>query len=188
MYSKARFTWESTSWHTGHLKLPQLENYRDFARSIALQHMNIWKHLRGLHEIVSLFCCHLVPLPVLIHKLPTDLRLPPKALVLEEWVDTILSRNATNPKDKAFGLHNVLQNLLKDPIPLPDYSKTTGQIYKELSIHLIKATGLLHLLLPAAINSFSGQPSWVPDWSQSPPKGWRDSQLYSQSRDDSVWG
>jgi hypothetical protein len=185
-YSKARFTSESTSWHAGHWKLHQLENYRSFARSIALKHVGIRKRLRDLHNIVSLFCRPLVP--VLLHKFPPDLRLPPQALILEEWVDTILSRNATNPKDKSFGLHNILQNLLKYTIPPPDYSISIGQIYKELSVHLIKATGLLHLLLPAALNSFPDQPSWVPDWSKSPPKGWRDSRLYSQSPKDSVCG
>jgi hypothetical protein len=184
-YSKARFTSESTSWNTGDWKLPQLENYRSFARSIALKHVNTRKHLRELHEIVSLFCGPLVP--VLLYKLPPDLRLPPQASVPEELVDVILDRKATNDKDKAFGLHNVLQYRMKCIIPRPDYNLSTGQIYKDLTVYLIKATGLLHLLVPAAINSYPGQPSWVPNWSLSQPKAWRDSQLDSQSRSDSVW-
>jgi hypothetical protein len=101
-------------------------------------------------------------------------------------VDGVLSRKAQDPKDKAFAMWAVLQRLFTETLPTPDYSLSVGQIYKQLSIYLIHATGSLDMLLPAAQSSFPGQPSWVPDWSQDDYNFWRSPPLvgaFSNRRD-----
>lgn len=90
----------------------------------------------------------------------------------DELITTILDRLSRDPKDKAFGVCFILQESIKRQLPSPNYSLSTGDIYKELCIHLAEGTGSLNFLLPASLNSYPGQPSWVPDWSKRCPLGW----------------
>ncbi|RDW57001.1 hypothetical protein BP6252_13919 [Coleophoma cylindrospora] len=88
-------------------------------------------------------------------------------------VDGVLSRKAQDPKDKAFALWAVLQRSITETLPAPDYSLPVGEVYKQLSVYMIQATGSLDMLLPAAQSNLPGQPSWVPDWSQDSRVFWR---------------
>ncbi|RDL33032.1 uncharacterized protein BP5553_08471 [Venustampulla echinocandica] len=94
-------------------------------------------------------------------------RAPVEPTVSDDLVDGLSTRHAKDPKDMAFGVRTVLQKRSNLNLPAPDYSVSTGQVYKELSIHLIEICGSLHLLVFAALKSFPDQPSWVPDWSCS---------------------
>ena len=75
-------------------------------------------------------------------------------------------------QDEAFALRSILQTLAENPLPVPDYSKSLEQSYQELTIHALKITKALHLLLPAALNRVPGQPSWIPDWSADFEQFW----------------
>ena len=105
---------------------------------------------------------------------PTLRSRSPLAMPEDDLVDGICSRRARDPKDKAFAVRAVLQRLLKRDLPSPDYQVSTEEIYTEMSVHLIQATESLDLLLPAALSSSPGQPSWVPDWSKELPDFWKD--------------
>ncbi|KIW10337.1 hypothetical protein PV08_11299 [Exophiala spinifera] len=49
---------------------------------------------------------------------------------LHDLIDAVCTRKATNPKDKAFGLYPILEELLHQKLPVPDYSLPTGQLYR----------------------------------------------------------
>ncbi|KAE9364144.1 HET-domain-containing protein, partial [Stipitochalara longipes BDJ] len=61
-------------------------------------------------------------------------------------IDGILSRKAQDPKDKAFAMWAVLQRFFAETLPTPNYSLSIGQIYKQLTIYLVHATGSLDVL------------------------------------------
>jgi len=89
-----------------------------------------------------------------------------------DLVDAILSRNATEPRDKAFAVRAILEMLIKRDLNPPDYSASLEEIYEELAGHVLEATNSLQLLIPAALTNSSrspspASPSWVPDWQAS---------------------
>jgi hypothetical protein len=81
-----------------------------------------------------------------------------------DFVDALCHRKSREEKDIAFGVQAVLQKLSKTTIQPIERSKPLEEIYKQLCIQILKATGSVQFLLPATLNGFSGQPSWVPDW------------------------
>lgn len=85
---------------------------------------------------------------------------------LVQWPDLILSRDATQAKDKAFGVHAILQASLIEQLPAPDYSLPMQKIQRDLCLIILKATQSLRFLLPASINQASGSPTWVPNWTE----------------------
>lgn len=90
----------------------------------------------------------------------------------DDLINAIYTRKATNPKDLAYGVRSVLQDLSDEKLPDPDYELPTGQIFNELTGQLLQTTKSLKVLLPASICHFPGQPSWVPDWSVEFPNFW----------------
>jgi hypothetical protein len=90
----------------------------------------------------------------------------------DDFVNAIVTRHATQPRDMAFGLQTVLERRLGKPIPAPNYEASLAQIYRELTVNLFDATGQLQSLLLAAGNKMYGQPSWVPDWSAQVQNFW----------------
>lgn len=73
--------------------------------------------------------------------------------------------NATDPRDKVFGLFAIL-SALGLILPAPDYSKTTATVYEELTVGYIqqcKQLGLLELV--CTFGRLSEIPTWVPDFS-----------------------
>lgn len=70
---------------------------------------------------------------------------------------------ATDPRDKIFGLQGLLKNLI-----VPDYGKSTRDVYCEFAWKHVQVSGHLEILQYAGVamgnpNPF-GLPSWVPDW------------------------
>lgn len=58
-------------------------------------------------------------------------------------VDAIYSRKATDEKDRAFGLRAVLEIMMDEKLPPPNYSLPLGEIYKELTVHIFQASKTL---------------------------------------------
>ncbi|KAL9072456.1 MAG: hypothetical protein Q9157_005102 [Trypethelium eluteriae] len=70
-------------------------------------------------------------------------------------------------KDKVFALHGLLTTAGL-PLPPPDYSKSTADIYRETTIAVLKTTESIRIL--EQVDGLQGTPglaSWVPDWSSS---------------------
>lgn len=82
-----------------------------------------------------------------------------------DLVDAICFRHARNPKDKVFGLHGILEVLLGEKPPLPDYRRPLQELYKELALQVCQASTKTQVLTAAADFQLVGGPSWVPDWS-----------------------
>lgn len=71
---------------------------------------------------------------------------------------------ATNPKDKIYGLYGVFTNLGLS-LPAPDYGKSLEKIYEEACVAIILLSGSLQILEYACSNARAQNlPSWVVDW------------------------
>lgn len=71
---------------------------------------------------------------------------------------------ATNPKDKIYGLYAAFSTL-GISLPAPDYAKPLEQIYEEACIAIIFHSGSLQVLAYASSNARDQNlPSWVTDW------------------------
>jgi hypothetical protein len=108
------------------------------------------------------------------------------------FVDGIITRKTTDPKDKAFGVRALLE-CIEGPLPAPDYSRPVADIFRELTFQLLSATGSLHAIVPAALFRCPGQPSWVADWSKEIPPMWAayfkfiDTDARSVSSQEPIW-
>ncbi|KAL9095525.1 MAG: hypothetical protein Q9165_002396 [Trypethelium subeluteriae] len=70
-------------------------------------------------------------------------------------------------KDKVFALHGLL-TASGLPLPPPDYSKSTADIYRETTVAVLKTTYSIRILEQVdGLGSTPGLASWVPDWSSS---------------------
>lgn len=96
-----------------------------------------------------------------------------KKMYRENIIDAIVSRKAKDPRDKSFAIHAILQKLSSEIPPAPDYNAPIEQIYKELCLQLMRTTRSDKALRVAALTSYPGQPSWVPDWSKESTAFWR---------------
>jgi len=94
-----------------------------------------------------------------------------RQLNVDELIDGAYTRNATAPKDMAFGLWAILQRRTRLPLPQLNYEEPKESIYVAFSRLLVQITGSPHLILIAAMNNMKGQPSWAPDWT---PNGKRE--------------
>jgi hypothetical protein len=92
---------------------------------------------------------------------------PKRRLIADNLLLNLYLREATNPKDMAFGMWAVLEHQKASKLPAPDYSLDLGSIYRTFSIDVYEANKSLQPLLFAAIKGIPGQPSWVADWSAS---------------------
>jgi len=71
---------------------------------------------------------------------------------------------ATNPKDKIYGLYAIFSTL-NISLPAPDYGKPLEKIYEEACVAIISNSRSLRMLGYASSNSRAQNlPSWVPDW------------------------
>lgn len=68
---------------------------------------------------------------------------------------------ATDPRDKIYGMLNLLPNVFEDI--RPDYSKTMREVYQDATVELIRKSNDLELLSQACSQS-GDLPSWVPDF------------------------
>lgn len=83
-----------------------------------------------------------------------DLKMPLKTLAFCRDLD------CSDPRDRVFALSSVCL----DGRIMPDYTKTTAQVYQETADLLLSRCGL-ELLSYAGIRRSQGIPSWIPDWS-----------------------
>lgn len=72
-------------------------------------------------------------------------------------------RQATDPRDKVFGLLGLLRHHFLDP----DYSVPRDEIYVQTAMKIIESSNSLDLLANSNANP-SLNPSWCPDWSMTP--------------------
>jgi hypothetical protein len=87
--------------------------------------------------------------------------------VLDFVVSVLRFTEATDQKDKAFGIYGLLR-LLEIELPAPDYTKSTRQIYMETMLAIHKANKTLnfrHFWHPESTSL--NLPSWLPDWTGS---------------------
>jgi hypothetical protein len=83
---------------------------------------------------------------------------------LDDIVNAIATRQATNQKDLAFGVRPVLEVLSKQSLPIPDYALSVDEVYKRFAADLVRSTKQLKILIVASLTHQPGQPSWVPNW------------------------
>jgi hypothetical protein len=72
----------------------------------------------------------------------------------------------SNPRDKAYGLYGIFGAMGYTSLPAVDYSKTTQQVYIEITRAAITCDSSLRVLHSlVGPKSLLGLPTWVPDWS-----------------------
>jgi hypothetical protein len=91
--------------------------------------------------------------------------------MLDAIMREVLSRRATEPKDKSYGVDAILASQGVELEP-PDRLRSQGDTYKELFTQLLAATTNLNLLL-LACGRFDDHPSWNLDWAQLDEDRWR---------------
>lgn len=85
-------------------------------------------------------------------------------LTEEALLTGLYSRKAKEPKDMAYGMWAVLKQGGTKGLPEPDYSLSTGDVFKTFTVHIMQMTQSIEPLLLSALKGMAGQPSWVPDW------------------------
>lgn len=74
-------------------------------------------------------------------------------------------RQSTNEVDRVFALYGLFQEL-RIPLGKPDYKKSVGEVYLDLTRTVIEWHGSLGILFEASAPWLPDSPSWVPDWSR----------------------
>lgn len=86
-------------------------------------------------------------------------RLPLLRILVDNW-----TRKSSDPRDKVFAFLGLATDASRESL-VPDYTKSTEQIYKELVKDLIMRQNDLEVLAFAALKTASSDlPSWCPDW------------------------
>lgn len=80
-------------------------------------------------------------------------------------------RNCTDPRDKYYGLHAVLDRF-GIQLGTRESLYQIHDLYKDLFLCLLHKTKTLKVLLCAWSPSLLGAPSWVPDWSRNEEQSW----------------
>jgi hypothetical protein len=75
------------------------------------------------------------------------------------------SLQATEPRDKVFALHGLLQRWNASSLESPDYTKSIQEIYVNTAAAAISIDGSLRILGGLTGSSIFNLPSWCPDWS-----------------------
>lgn len=103
------------------------------------------------------------------------------AAITDGVIHTLRERQSTNPKDKSYALHGVLQNLGFEVSDV-DYQKSKGKVFHELLLDLLYWDSSAAVPLQDAGRSWNSDPemleapSWVPDWTAleaNPIVSWR---------------
>ncbi|KAF2166902.1 hypothetical protein M409DRAFT_22954 [Zasmidium cellare ATCC 36951] len=86
----------------------------------------------------------------------------------EPFLHTLLHLNGKgcrDPRDKIYGALGLAPALVADKI-VPDYNKSTEEVYTDAVVALCEATGRIDFLLACdLVNRSLPGPTWVPDWS-----------------------
>lgn len=74
--------------------------------------------------------------------------------------------NASDPRDNVYALLGLASDMSTSKF-LPDYSKSTGEVYKHLTREIVKRHNNLTIICASqpSATSRSALPSWTPDWS-----------------------
>jgi hypothetical protein len=89
-------------------------------------------------------------------------------VMLNTYLTQTRYREATDPRDKIFGLLGLL-NHCPEPLDIvPDYKKTEAQVYTDVAMRLIRHEQSLRPLLAVHEDksSIRGLPTWVPNWTR----------------------
>ncbi|KAJ4290816.1 hypothetical protein N0V90_010011 [Kalmusia sp. IMI 367209] len=90
----------------------------------------------------------------------------------DDLLKGLYHRQATNPKDMAYGMWSVLQSRGALGLCPPSHALDVENVYYMLTVHLIKITKSMEFLPMAAARGLPGLPSWVPDWSAANQHKW----------------
>jgi len=112
---------------------------------------------------------------------------PPNDTTLN-LVKGLCTRECSDIKDKALAMHAVLQRLSSLDVQLTDTTLPVRKSYRELSKNIIEVTRSLALLIPAAIQRFDDNPSWIPDWSAQMDPFWISPPLFDGHPADATPG
>ncbi|KAH8794329.1 heterokaryon incompatibility protein-domain-containing protein, partial [Hyaloscypha sp. PMI_1271] len=89
---------------------------------------------------------------------------------------------ASDPRDIIFGLLGLSDNF-KSLLPLPDYNKSTAQVFTDVAKRHLNLTKSLDILQHATSTTPNfGRPSWVPYWSDAPAVVYLGHKLMKASR------
>jgi len=126
----------------------------------------------GSWYFLILFCFHAVRPTLQTYR--SDL----KETTSDDLVGALYQRVATDPRDMAYGVWAILRKRGASDLSLPIYDVAKEAqiplLYRQLTIHLIQATGNLRFLHIAAARRLPGSPSWIPDWSSFNSNTWRE--------------
>jgi hypothetical protein len=93
-----------------------------------------------------------------LHKTGPDLDLP--------WLlRQTLTREATDDRDKVYGLLGLTNNQLHGSSIVPNYRTTSRDVFEALSMQIIRITGSLQFLVVSSVRS-KDFPSWIAYWGQ----------------------
>ncbi|KAI0890583.1 heterokaryon incompatibility protein-domain-containing protein [Annulohypoxylon maeteangense] len=105
----------------------------------------------------------------------------PNAIIHE-----LCARNATNPRDKFYGMYAIFSRLGIGLSP-PEYSRTPEDVHREAFLILLNWTNSLGLLLCSSRQKSNYESSWVPDWREDLAQGWFEaSYLFRKGRYDAT--
>jgi hypothetical protein len=85
-------------------------------------------------------------------------------------VDSSRNLEATDPRDRIFALQGLSQER-NNPSFVVDYSLSVEQVYRNFAKYELFQRQDLNILSSAAAVTNLDLPSWVPDWTYSPPEG-----------------
>jgi len=82
--------------------------------------------------------------------------------------------NATDPRDKVYGMLGMLKAFVPLEVHLPsvDYAKSLQDVYEEFAYHMMRTTGTLLPLEMILHASAEDLPSWVPDLRDASAVAW----------------
>ncbi|KAK0662532.1 heterokaryon incompatibility protein 6, OR allele [Cercophora samala] len=100
-----------------------------------------------------------------------DLSAAPSSNPADELLGYLIhtrARDATDLRDKIFGVLGFSDGRLKDVGIVPDYRSTVSQVYRDAAVRILTVSGnfdVLGLCIRAELPTAPRGPSWVPDWS-----------------------
>lgn len=110
---------------------------------------------------------------------PYSKHLPEDLSTRNTLLSALWARECKEHKDFNFGIRSLMQALSSETLPQLDYASPLGDVYRDLTIQLLRLTGSAEILLAAMKSNVAGQPSWTVDWSRRGPlrihKKWWDS-------------
>ena len=88
-----------------------------------------------------------------------------KAKSISAALTLVRRKEATEPKDKVYGLYGILEHA---NLPRIDYDYTVQRIYTEIAVTSLQSENSLEVLHQTCLQPLIPHlPSWVPDWSNA---------------------